>query len=153
VNELELIVEHWARLWSQPDGDEADFERLFSADCIYQDVPFGESCRGRAETRDFHARSRLAFPDFALTVESTIVGDGAVCATWRMTGTHQGELPGLPATGRSVSMPGVSVLRITAGQIAHCTDYYDAATMLKQLTGDGPEGRDSRGPGRREPRG
>ena len=37
---------------------------------------------------------------------------------WHMTGTHQGEFRGLPASGNTVSMQGVSLFRLEEGQIA-----------------------------------
>jgi len=137
VNESEKLVGEWARLWSSPDAANEDFEKLFSPECEYVDVPFGEKLRGHEETREFHERSRQSFPDFAVTLESVIADDaGAVCATWSMSGTHKGDLPGLPATGRSLSMCGVSVMRIVDGKIGYCTDYYDAAGMMRQLMND-----------------
>jgi len=135
MKESVQVVEGWARLWSDPKATRTEFEVLFASKCRYEDVPFGEILQGPEETYDFHRRARHSFPDFTITLDSVIVDDeGAACATWSMSGTQTGDLPGLPATGRSVSMSGVSVLRIANDKITHCTDYYDAATMIRQLT-------------------
>jgi steroid delta-isomerase-like uncharacterized protein len=50
-----------------------------------------------------------------------------------MTGTHRGALFGLAATGKRMSMRGVSVFEIQGDQLRRCTDYYNVATMMKQL--------------------
>jgi steroid delta-isomerase-like uncharacterized protein len=52
---------------------------------------------------------------------------------WTMSGTHQGDLPGMPATGRSFSVRGATVLQLADGLISRNSDYWDMATLLGQL--------------------
>jgi steroid delta-isomerase-like uncharacterized protein len=52
-----------------------------------------------------------AFPDFRMDVEDVIAcGDKAV-ARVRVTGTHEGEFMGIPATGRSATMNLIDITR------------------------------------------
>ena len=53
--------------------------------------------------------------------------------TWTATGTHQGELMGIAPTGRSVTVTGMGVDRISGGQIVESWANYDALGMLAQL--------------------
>ncbi len=50
---------------------------------------------------------------------------------WR--GTHQGELMGVPATGKQVITSGISILRVANGKIAEQWDNFDNLGMLQQL--------------------
>jgi steroid delta-isomerase-like uncharacterized protein len=52
---------------------------------------------------------------------------------WVMRGTHRGDLPGMPATGKQVEVRGASILEFADGKIRRCSDYWDMATFLKQL--------------------
>jgi steroid delta-isomerase-like uncharacterized protein len=53
---------------------------------------------------------------------------------WVMSGTHTGDLPGIPATGkRFSSVRGSTILELEAGKIRRKSDYWDAATFMKQV--------------------
>ncbi len=52
-----------------------------------------------------------------------------------MHGTHRGDLMGMPATGKSVSMDGFDLIRVQDGL---CTEHWgvqDNAGMMQQLQG------------------
>ena len=50
-----------------------------------------------------------------------------------MSGTHRGDLPGLPATGKPFILRGASILELSSGQLARCTDYWDMVSFHKQI--------------------
>ena len=51
-----------------------------------------------------------------------------------MSGTHRGDFPGIPATGKHFSaVRGSTVLELGAGKIHRESDYWDAATFMKQV--------------------
>jgi steroid delta-isomerase-like uncharacterized protein len=52
---------------------------------------------------------------------------------WHMAGTHEGDLPGLPATGKGFSIRGVTFLELQEGKIKRCRDYWDMAAFLTQI--------------------
>jgi steroid delta-isomerase-like uncharacterized protein len=54
-------------------------------------------------------------------------------AEWVMRGTHRGDMPGLPATGKQVDLRGASIFDLADGKIRRCSDYWNVATFLKQL--------------------
>jgi steroid delta-isomerase-like uncharacterized protein len=53
--------------------------------------------------------SRAPFPDQRFDVQALFENRDAVVATWTWAATHHGELPGFPATGRSITMSGATV--------------------------------------------
>jgi steroid delta-isomerase-like uncharacterized protein len=50
-----------------------------------------------------------------------------------MRGTHTGEMPGMPATGKRFEVRGASTFEFRDAKILRCSDYWDMATLLKQL--------------------
>ena len=76
---------------------------------------------------------RAAYPDTRLAIGEMIAEGDLVAMTWTATGTHQGELMGIAPTGRSVTVTGMGVDRISGGQIVESWANYDALGMLAQL--------------------
>lgn len=76
---------------------------------------------------------RNAFPDRADVVEEVIAEGNVVGLLFRVTGTHQGNLFGIPATGRKVSFHEVAILRISGDWISNAWFMADEAGLLKQL--------------------
>ncbi len=50
-----------------------------------------------------------------------------------MSGTHKGDFPGMPATGKRFSIRGVTIIELQGGKIRRNSDYWDAASMMKQV--------------------
>ena len=79
-----------------------------------------------------------AFPDMQFEL-GDIVADGDVVASrMTMTGTHQGEFMGIPATGRSINVNSMEFLRVANGRVVEHWGVTDQAAMMQQL-GVGPE--------------
>ena len=57
-------------------------------------------------------------------------GGGTAILEWTYRGTHTGDIPGLEASGREISLPGVSVLRLRDGLVEEERVYWDAATLF-----------------------
>ncbi len=74
-----------------------------------------------------------AFPDLHVTVEDLIeAGDKVVCRN-TVTGTHQGEYMGLPATGKSITYHEIFICRLVNGRIAEIWGVVDVFSQMKQL--------------------
>ena len=76
-----------------------------------------------------------AFPDVRFEIESLSLHDATASAQWRMIGTNTGPLPGGPATGESLDLPGADFFTYdaTADRLSSVVGYFDTATMLAQL--------------------
>jgi steroid delta-isomerase-like uncharacterized protein len=76
---------------------------------------------------------RNAFPDVHFTIDEQIAEGDKVVTRWTAHGTHQGELAGLPATGKSSTVTGIAVDRIVNGKIAESWGIFDEFGMMQQL--------------------
>lgn len=93
----------------------------------------GEELRGVDGLAGLLSAYHHGFPDLKLTIDD-MFGDGERVATaFTFSGTHRGELMGVPATGRSVSVRGVIHSRVQRGRIVEERELLDLATMYEQL--------------------
>jgi steroid delta-isomerase-like uncharacterized protein len=76
---------------------------------------------------------RNAFPDVHFTIEEQIAEGDKVVTRWSAHGTHQGELAGIPATGKTSTVTGIAVDRLVNGKIAESWGIFDQFGMMQQL--------------------
>lgn len=101
--------------------------------------PGGVEAAGLAGAEQVVGEFRAAFSDLHAEVTAEIAEDAMVALTLILTGTHDGELTGIPATGASIELPIAIVTRIEDGQIVEDWEYYDLATIMSQLGLDAGE--------------
>jgi predicted ester cyclase len=74
-----------------------------------------------------------AFPDGAITVDDQIAEGDFVATRWTGRGTNTGDFMGIPATGRQVTVEGISYERIVDGQAREGWIIWDTFAMMQQL--------------------
>jgi steroid delta-isomerase-like uncharacterized protein len=74
-----------------------------------------------------------SFPDSRFTIEDLIAEKGKVVASWTFSGTHKGEFRDIPATGKKVSVEGITIHHITNGKILDSYARWDALGLMRQL--------------------
>ena len=88
---------------------------------------------GRAAVAAQVAAYATAVPDCILEVRGLQKLDLGAVLEWTFAGTHTGDIPGLEASGRTITLPGVSVYRIVDDLIEEERVYWDAATLFGLL--------------------
>lgn len=88
---------------------------------------------GREGTKMFVTAYRSAFPDVHFTIDEQIAEGDMVMTRWTASGTHKGELAGIPPTGKAVTVTGITVDRIMNGQTIASWGIFDQFGMLQQL--------------------
>ncbi len=75
-----------------------------------------------------------AFPDLRMEAEDVLVSGDKVVALLRATGTNQGEFMGMPATGKSVDIQMIDIIRFDSDGLA-CEHWgvVDTFAMMQQL--------------------
>ena len=53
-----------------------------------------------------------AFPDFRAEIQQQLIQGNLVASHWVFSGTHQGNLFGVPATGKSVRFQNLSIAKV-----------------------------------------
>ena len=81
------------------------------------------------------------FANLRHKIDHAVAEDDAVAVRLTIMGTHQGELNGIPPTGKDVAMTSLNIFHLRDGKIVEQWVEYDALGMLAQLgvmPGSGP---------------
>lgn len=108
-------------------------DELVATGFVNHDSAAPESTVGLDAARASIEGYRTAFPDLRVTIEDQIADDDRVVTRWSAKGTHQGELMGMPATGKETTVTGITIDRIVDGRIAESWTNWDTLGMLQQL--------------------
>lgn len=100
---------------------------------FFEDATFGKVCRSKEELTEFFNGTMASFADLKVENGAVHYDDDGGVMEWTMTAVHSGDWPGLPATGKRFSVRGVSVVRFKDGKIHRQSDYWDLATVLRQI--------------------
>jgi steroid delta-isomerase-like uncharacterized protein len=118
-------------VWNKGDLDVID--ELIADEAVITVIGAPEPVRGPRGFREFVAMYRTAFPDLRLTVDEQ-VGEGEIVVTrWTATGTHEGDLMGIPATGKQATTAGININRISGGKLVQGWGLFDQLGLLQQL--------------------
>jgi steroid delta-isomerase-like uncharacterized protein len=123
----------WLRRFSATDP--ASLIDLYSEDASFEDVTLGQRVSGKSDLAGF-------FGAFMNRAERTnrftllrYVGDAKSGAIeWMWEARHEGNFLGQAARGKTTSVRGVSVLEFDGGKVREQRDYWDARTLLAQLS-------------------
>lgn len=76
---------------------------------------------------------RSAFPDLHIKVDDLLAEGDRVAVRVTITGTHQGELMGIPPTGKRVGFGSIDIVRFEEGKFVEHWGETDTMTMMQQL--------------------
>jgi len=86
------------------------------------------------EGRKMFASALLAaFPDLHVHLEDMVAEHHQLVTRYTVRGTHNGELMGIPATGKAVSVSGIAIDRFENGQSVEHWELFDQMAMMQQL--------------------
>lgn len=92
-----------------------------------------EEIRGPEGVKQLIQGYRSAFPDLEIRIEDQVAEGDRVASRWSARGTHQGELFGIPATGKESRVSGITIDRIQNGKIVESHDNWDTFGLMQQL--------------------
>ena len=106
-------------------------EELFSSDHEMHDpqVPGGPGPAGMAAAISAYQNG----VDGHWTVEEMFSAGDRVVVRWTGTGTHVGEMNGIPPTGNKIRVDAISIHRLADGKIAETWQVWDTLGFLQQL--------------------
>ena len=132
-----LIMRFVDEVWNQrnldPIAELFDPEMSVSNPPVdYQYAPFLPKSRDESFTQSI-ADYLAAIPDLHCTVHEIVAEGDEAMAYWTVTGTHGGELAGIPATGRPVRFSGHTMYRFADGQIVDMWWAWDVMGLMQQI--------------------
>ena len=114
-------------------GDLGAVDEYLAEDFVDHDPPMGRSRRPGGHARRPRPCSGPPSPTGTATWTSS-----STRATWwsrhfTASGTQQGEIFGVPASGRTVSLPGINIWRVRDGRIVERWGRLDELGLMRQL--------------------
>jgi len=132
-NAQQHIQQHQQHIAHQSTGNVQQLQHDYHENAIVEDSMYAHPFVGREAIMARKNAGLAAIPDVNITVTNRIAHGDSLTVEWVATGTHAHDYPGLPATGRSFSIPGVTVVVRRNGKIVRESLYYDMAEVQKQL--------------------
>lgn len=131
VQENKKIAERFMQIWGKGSLDIID--ELGNPDIIVQYPAIPQIIRGTKMFRQVMQSWRSAFPDSDIAIEDVIAENDKAVIRWVFTGTHRGNLLGIPATGKEVKITGITIYRIIDGKVVEERGEEDFLGVFRQL--------------------
>lgn len=120
-------------VWNQ--GNVALIDELYAASFTHHDPDF-PMFQSREGYKQWVSEARTAFPDLQLTMDDMIAEGDQVVTRWTFRGTNTGAMETpmhIPATGRPVTITGITIYRFAGGKVAQDWHQGDIMGFMQQL--------------------
>lgn len=115
------------------EADYSAMRELVHADYVYRSPD--QELHGPEALEDLLTGYRTGLPDMNTAVDDLVVSGDKVVISVTLTGTHKGDLMGIPATGNQVTVHGMVLSRLEDGKIIEEWEMLDMLGMFQQLGG------------------
>jgi len=109
------------------------FLSLHTDDIVIESVPDGSVAKGKDALQGYLNGYFNGFEDFAMKLTSCTISGNRQYEEYIATGTHTGAFQGIPASGNKISLRGILVRELKRGKTSRVINYFDSATVLRQL--------------------
>ncbi len=127
------LQRHDEHIANQSQGNIDRLQNDYAEHAVVEDSMYPHPFVGRAAIMARKSAGMTAIPGLKIDVTNRVVQGDQLTVEWIASGTHTGDYPGLAATGRAFSIPGVTVVVRQNGKIVRESIYYDMAEVLRQL--------------------
>lgn len=112
--------------------DVSAFEAFFSTNLKDHALPPGvpEGFEGR---KMFYSAMLAAFPGMQVRVEDVFEEGDKLVTRWSARGTHNGDMMGIPPTGKQISIGGIAIDRFENDQSVEHWEVFDQIGLMQQL--------------------
>jgi predicted ester cyclase len=114
-------------------GDAAAFRSLIDENFVNRTAPAGMNNGPDGMLHTFNNVLRPAFPDLRVEIFDQIAEGDKVTTRKRISGTHTGELMGVPATNREVAIDVIDIVRLRDGKYAEHWGINNLQAVLASL--------------------
>lgn len=108
-------------------------DEIFAADARFHGPDWPVGATGPEVIKEDARAYRSAFRIDRLSRDGELAEGDMVCHLWTFTGTHVGDLAGIPPTGRQVTAAGIDVFRCRDRKIVESWQQWDKLGLLQQL--------------------
>lgn len=131
TQENKTVARRFIQIWGK--GNLGIIDELAAPSLSVQYPAMPQVIRGSKTFRQVMESFRLAFPDSDLQIEEEIAENDKVVIRWSFSGTHQGILLGIPATGKKVKWTGITIYQIVDGKVMEERGEEDFLGFFRQI--------------------
>jgi steroid delta-isomerase-like uncharacterized protein len=115
------------------NGDLEAVDHYLDPAFVNHDPPFPGAPQGPEGMRLAATMYRKALPDWHSEVDQLVAENDIVVERFTASGTHLGDLLGVPGTGRTIILRGVNIFRVNGDKIVERWGQLDELGLLRQL--------------------
>lgn len=130
---VDHMQRHDQHLANQSQGNLDQLQNDYAEHAVVEDSMYPQPFVGREAIMSRKSAGMDAIPGLKINVTNRVVHGNQLTVEWVASGSHTGDYPGLAATGRSFSIPGVTVVVRHNGKIVRESLYYDMNEVRSQL--------------------
>ena len=108
-------------------------EEIFAPEFVVHNSNQPEDIVGLDAYKNYISTLRTGFPDFKVTFDEIIAANDKIVTRFTFSGTHEGPFGELPATGKKVSVSGLSLGYVADGKLTENWIIYNVLDMNQQL--------------------
>ena len=130
----DCLAKRWfEEVWNQ--GRRDAIAELLAPDAVVHDG--GVDTVGPEEFYPFFERMQSTFSELHVSVDDTVAEGDKVCVRWSCTAKHTGNGLGVPPTGKSLHVTGMTIIRVAGGRLVEGWQNWDMLGLLEQIKGSG----------------
>jgi steroid delta-isomerase-like uncharacterized protein len=129
--ETQKMVDELFGAWNAHDLERVSI--LYAPHYLGMDVSQSKPHEGREGIKETISAYLHAFPDFHIQPEEIIEQGNRLVVVWNATGTHEGKLMNIPATGVHITVRGVTILTTEDNLVTNALYLWDVAAVLREI--------------------
>lgn len=126
-----IVKRYLEEVWN--NGHLDLLEEFFADDIVEHGIERLPGMSGRESLTAIIGGLRAAVPDINVTVEDLLAEGDKVVVRSSVTGTHQGELLGVPGTGKFIRINNIGILRLAEARIVEIWNLNDTLGLMQQI--------------------
>jgi len=131
-----FVEEFWNR------GDSLVADEIIGSDWSWRTSASPQPIVGAEALKMYQQMTLSSFPELHIQIEDYIAEGGSVFVRVTFTGTHEGELMGIPGTGKAFTFTDICFHRLENGRFQESVQVADMLGLLQQIGVVPPMGED-----------
>ena len=127
---MQPVMDQWVKFWNTGDFD--NIENILHEDFVLRTTPKFEAIEGIEGCQEYIQMFRTAYPDFSVSIDEVIYGEGGAAALWTVDATNTGE-GRFPPTGKHATIQGISIHHFKDGKLLDVWIAQNSRYFLEQF--------------------
>jgi len=131
-----MDMQKWAKGWLSdftPAGIQRTIDTMYADKVHFEDVVIGHKASTSKGIGEFFSSFGSGKTKHRFVVTNCAGDESSGAMEWTWYADHVDDIMGVAANGKKTEVRGISYIRLENGRIVEERDYWDAATLMRQL--------------------